>query len=469
MSRFRDSDVIDVVAADSGAEGTEFSAAAADPTDDHLLNEYCTKRDESAFAMLVHRHGPLVWRVCRRVLGASPDAEDAFQATFVVLVRRAGSVRWKRSIAGWLYQVAWRVARRSRTQIARRAAVTIESHSATAGRTPAAGDDDRRRTVEEEISRLPESLRLPIVLCYMQGLTNIEAANRIGCPEGTVASRLARARERLRRRLRARGIAMVGAAALIEALASGTSAALAPALEKATVVVAGQLAAGAAAPAVLSLAGVRLGDTVARLLSWQRLIQCGAAVVLGTAIVGSVLTFQLGLWSTEREPDAVSTRAIGNAQWLSGQAAPGMTPADRGANVGATFTAMEALQGRWVLDEWHLGGQEMAVTPEEQYVEFAGGRCLLVNITGNDPGPVIADAILDPRNPTEVFDLVLHPDDQPHRVHCIYTVTGDTLRLSIGYGRRPGSLDSQRGDPHHSYTFKRAPASSRTQPPPSPD
>jgi RNA polymerase sigma factor (sigma-70 family) len=470
--------VMDAAGQSTATGDAEFPRPVDDPTDDQLLTEYFTKRDESAFAVLVHRHGPLVWRVCRRVLGPSPDAEDAFQATFVVLIRKANAVRWKTSIAGWLYQVAHRVALRSRARIARRAAALADSRSHAPARLPDASDDDRCGTIEEEIARLPESLRLPVVMCYIQGLTNSEAASRIGCPEGTVASRLARARSRLRRRLRARGIAVVGAAALVEALSTGASASVAAALEKSTIAIVSQAASASTATGVLSITAVRLGQEVARQMSRQRLVQCGAAILAGTAIVGSLVVFSLGLWSAEREPDVVSVRGTGNSDTMTmmnpqmGQIEMRMMPANPGPNVvmQKLNATIEALQGNWPLDEWQVGGESMTVSPEEQRLEFAGDRCLLVNIT-RKPGPVIAQAIFDAQDPGHIIDFIVDPDDEPYRVLCIYELVGDTLRLSMGYpdALRPATLNSARGDRHHFFVFKRPRAAAASEPPPSPD
>src|SRR5262249_20223492 len=150
-------------------------------------------RDDAAFAVLVHRHGPLVWRVCRRALGQTQDAEDAYQATFILLLRKAGSVRWQKSIAGWLYQVSHRVSVKLRTRAALGTKVAASGDLASLPTSTNSSDDERRGVIEEEISRLPETLRLPVVMCYIEGMTNGQAARRIGCPEGTVVSRLARA------------------------------------------------------------------------------------------------------------------------------------------------------------------------------------------------------------------------------------------------------------------------------------
>src|SRR5262249_45040927 len=159
-------------------------------------------RDEEAFAGLLRRHGPLVFGVCRQVLGDAHDAEDAFQATFLVLARKAATVARQDSLAAWLHRVALNVARTARTAAARRRAPERE----TALRTrPGPGDEvapgDWQPLLHEEVDRLPEKYRVPVVLCYLEGRTHEEAARQLGWPLGSVKGRLARARDLLRARL----------------------------------------------------------------------------------------------------------------------------------------------------------------------------------------------------------------------------------------------------------------------------
>ena len=177
-------------------------------TDGQLLDRYLDGRDaEAAFAALLERHGPMVLDVCRGALGDHHDAQDAFQATFLVLARRARSIRRREAVAGWLLAVARRVSARARVDAARRRA----RERAAAGTAvvqegaPAFAADDRD-AVHEEIGRLPEAYRDPLVLCDLEGLTYEAAARRIGCPLGTLSVRLKRARERLRTRLARRGL-----------------------------------------------------------------------------------------------------------------------------------------------------------------------------------------------------------------------------------------------------------------------
>jgi RNA polymerase sigma factor (sigma-70 family) len=187
--------------------------AAVDTADAILLERFAGQHDENAFAVLVHRHGPLVFAVCRSLLRDSHDAEDAFQATFLVLVRKAGSIRPRAPLAHWLYGVAYRVAARARALAARRRARERPGVELVAAKTPAE-EHELRPVLHEEINRLPDKYRVPIVLCYLQGRTQEEAARLLAWPVGTVKGRLARARELMRRRLERRGLALsVGALA----------------------------------------------------------------------------------------------------------------------------------------------------------------------------------------------------------------------------------------------------------------
>jgi RNA polymerase sigma factor (sigma-70 family) len=192
---------------------------AAQPGDDaaasdgQLLECYVRRREEAAFAALVRRHGPMVWGVCRRVLASHQDAEDAFQATFVVLVRRAASVVPRDMVANWLYGVAHQTALKARQTTARRLAREKQVPAMPEPvAEPQALWDDLQPRLDQELSRLPDKYRAVIVLCDLSGKTRKEAARQLRVPEGTVASRLAAARALLARRLSRTGLAVPGAA-----------------------------------------------------------------------------------------------------------------------------------------------------------------------------------------------------------------------------------------------------------------
>src|SRR5262245_7285128 len=165
------------------------AGGGGDRSDADLLRQFVVRRDEGAFAALLERHGPLVLGICRRVLGNSHDAEDAFQAAFLVLARKAASIRQQESLAAWLHRVALNVCRTARLQSARR--ITHERQVVSA-MSHVDEVRDWQPILHEEVDRLPEKYRTPVVLCYFEGKTHDEAARHLGWPVGTVKGRLAR-------------------------------------------------------------------------------------------------------------------------------------------------------------------------------------------------------------------------------------------------------------------------------------
>jgi RNA polymerase sigma factor (sigma-70 family) len=239
-------------------------------SDARLLQRFAANRDEAAFAVLLQRHGPMVLGVCRRVLVREHDAEDAFQATFLVLARKACSIRRGDSVAGWLCEVAQHIAFRARSDAARRR--TRESQVVpmpSAAAEVQAARRELRPLLDEELARLPEGYRLPLVLCYLEGKTNAEAARELGWPPGSISKRLARGRELLRGRLTRRGVTLT-AVALSALLGENASAAVPAALGQAALrlvllVSAGHEVAGAAPRLIAALAnGAMRGMLLAR-------------------------------------------------------------------------------------------------------------------------------------------------------------------------------------------------------------
>jgi RNA polymerase sigma factor (sigma-70 family) len=261
---------------------------AGGPDDAELIGRFVRDRDEAAFELLVWRHGTMVYNVCRRLLRDAHAAEDAFQATFLVLVRKAATVGRGESLAGWLYRVAYRVALRARSR-----AVSVPL-----GDIPEPGVEapdnvlwrDLRPVLDAEVNRLPEKYRLPVVLCYLSGLTTDEAARRLGVPRGTVLSRLDWARRRLRVRLSLRGVTL-STALLGAALAAG-SAAPAPAALVGAAIRAG-LSIAKGQPAAASAGAVILMEGVLRDMVLNR-IKGGVLVVLALVVVG----VGVALWAT---------------------------------------------------------------------------------------------------------------------------------------------------------------------------
>lgn len=249
---------------------------AGESTDGHLLERFATQREPAAFEELLRRHGSLVLGVCRGVLRDAHDAEDAFQATFLVLLRRAGALERRASVAGWLYTVAYHIALRQKAAAARRRTGEGRvSEPASLDPVEEAGAHELRPLLDEEISRLPEKYRAPILLCYLQGKTNDEAAQTLGWPVGTVSGRLARARDLLRTRLVRRGITL---AAVAPALAV-----VPPALAQTTVEAARHLPTGTPLAALVDGAVREL--TVARVTRATIAVLCLGAVLTAAGAV----------------------------------------------------------------------------------------------------------------------------------------------------------------------------------------
>ena len=162
--------------------------SVADLTDGQLLRQYLERRDEDAFAVLVRRHGPMVLAVCRRLLGHAQDAEDAFQATFVILARKGHRITVQQTISGWLHGVAYRVAQDVRRRTIRRKAK--EQQVQDMPHPSVLAEEDQREllaVLDRELARLPDKYRLPVILCELEGRSRMEAARQLGVPEGTLS------------------------------------------------------------------------------------------------------------------------------------------------------------------------------------------------------------------------------------------------------------------------------------------
>jgi RNA polymerase sigma factor (sigma-70 family) len=256
----------------------------ADQPEPLLLERFLARREEAAFAALVERHGPMVLGVCRRVLGNAADADDAFQATFLVLARQAAALRKRASLASWLYGIACRVAMRARTDAARRRLHERRAQALRPTAAEASAACELRDVLGEELARLPEKYRLAVVLCHLEGRTNEEAARQLGWPVGSVKGRLARARELLRARLTRRGFAP-SAALLGTALAAQAADAVPPGLAQATLRAALATGLGLDAEGV-SVSVAALAEGALRPAAWGRL-KLLLAVLLVLAAAGS--------------------------------------------------------------------------------------------------------------------------------------------------------------------------------------
>jgi RNA polymerase sigma factor (sigma-70 family) len=286
-------------------------AATDDLGDGELLERYIAGRDEASFEALLRRHGPMVLGVCRRILGNEADAEDAFQATFLVLVRKAATVVPRALVGNWLYGVARNTARKAKTMSGERRAKELRAGAAP--RPQPAGDVEPRLFVvlDEELGRLPDKYRVPVVLCDLEGKPYKEAAKLIGCPQGTLSGRLMRARALLARRLARHGLAPSGAA-LAAALAPERAAALPPALLASSLKAASALAAGASVlSATASPEVAALTEGVLKMMFLNKLrAVAGGLLALCVVCVGSAAA----LWSAEGSSTAPAQDVRGQPQ-----------------------------------------------------------------------------------------------------------------------------------------------------------
>jgi RNA polymerase sigma factor (sigma-70 family) len=369
-----------------------------DPDDRHLLERFVATRDAAAFAALVRRHGPMVMGVCRRLLHDAHEAEDAFQATFLVLVHKARSVGRPEFLGPWLHGVAYRTAARVR-QAARRRARTREAVAVPdADPTVAAVRRELRQVLDEELGRLAPKYRDPLVLVYLEGKTTAEVARRLACPTGTVLSRLARGRERLRRRLVRRGLApSVGL--LVGVLAA--PAAVPAAVARGTVAAAVRTAAGPAACGAVAAAVAALTNGVLRAMLLDKVKVAGVVLLAVTAAaVGTGVCARL----VRAEKPAVATTDE--------------APKDE-----------EKILGTWELVSLEEGGQKApAEAIQEAKVTFAADGKMTVKQGANEQGFTYE---LDPAKKPKEFSGT---NAQGRTVLGIYKFDGDTLTICYARG-----------------------------------
>ncbi len=285
-------------------------------TDGQLLECFADRRGETselAFATLVERHGPMVLRVCRAILRHEHEAEDAFQATFLVLVRKAESLWVRDSLGPWLYRVAYRIAVRAKIVSGRRKAAERQVAEMASDRFRGGEPSGPGPALYDEIDRLPDRYRIPIVLCDLEGRTYEEAARHVGCPVGTLKSRLARGRQRLRERLVRRGLIPAGVLGTVR-FSDAAPAVVPSALAELTAQAAMRFAIGAS----LTLGAVPMSATILaqgllREMIMTRLKWVGTILTAVTLATGAgVLTFRA---SGSQNPVLPNEPAIAAGGW----------------------------------------------------------------------------------------------------------------------------------------------------------
>jgi cyanophycinase len=363
-------------------------------TDGQLLADYLSRRDDNALAALVLRHGPMVWGVCRRVLHNHHDAEDAFQATFLVLVRKAASIASRELVANWLYGVAHQTALKARATTAKRKG---RERQATEMPEPAVAEQDLwhdlQPLLDEELSRLPDKYRSVIVLCELEGKTRKEAARQLGVPEGTVGGWLARARTTLAKRLAQRGVVLSGGALAAVVSQNAASAGVLASVASSTIKAASLYAAGqAAGTGVISAKAAALAEGVLKTMLLTKL-KIATAALLVVALLGATVGTFIG-------------------------AAPGQAPANANASKppAADRPAEEkkpppASPGSLML----IGGrhQDLSTDLRDVFFDLAGGKRAKI--------VVIPTAVAD--DDREKLDKLLNPwrELKPQSVQILHT------------------------------------------------
>ncbi len=410
----------------------------AEADDRALLCRFVAEGDQAAFAALVGRHGPMVLGLCRRLLGDAHDAEDAFQATFLVLARKAGSVGRPELLSNWLYGVAYRTAARARVAAARRRVWERQMSEMPAVAVPPPVPSDLRQVLDEELERLGPKYRAPVVLCYLEGKTTEEAARQLGCPRGTVLSRLSRAREQLRRRLVRRGVTVsVAALAAVlcrDALAEGVPAAVADAAVRAALVgAAGQatVAGGASASAALA----------------NEVMQAMFLTKLKTAVVVLIAAAVLG-----------SGAVAGVRQVLADKpAAPKQAPPAAGKDADRPKGDAEKLLGTWELTAAEAGGRPAGddVKLQEMVVEKDKLSTIKTDGTKHE-----VTWTIDPKAKPRTIDIVPQdgpPNEKGQTFKGIYQLDGDSLKICMAGPNmdRPTEFKTEEGSRNFLLTFKR--------------
>jgi RNA polymerase sigma factor (sigma-70 family) len=352
--------------------GSVLLREGGEQSDAQLLEAFIRQRDSQALEGLVRRHAPMVWGVCRRTLASHHDAEDAFQSTFLVLVRKAASIRSRELLANWLYRAAQTTARKARQMAAKRyarqKAMVPMPEPKTQSRDREFGPE-LRALLDEELSRLPDKYRIAVLLCDLEDRSRTEAAQQLQLPEGTLASRLARGRALLAQRLTRRGVT-ISAAALAAALPQQAASVCVPAallsntIKAVTLLAAGgATAAGAISAQVSALTREVMAATMLGKKKAVGILLFMAAFVLG----GGIVTYHLVPCQPNHPEPPPKERVTGN---VKGDAQ------DYGSEAGATHFAKEAFQriGQRIggLELWPARNMEATLDPETHQWTVSG-------------------------------------------------------------------------------------------------
>ena len=432
----------------------------ADLADGQLLESFVKRRDTAALEVLVQRHAPMVWGVCRRILANHHDAEDAFQATFLVLVRKAATVVPREMVASWLYGVARQNVLKARATTAlrqrRERQVTTMPEAGLAHDTK----NDLQPVLDEELHRLPDMYRVAIILCDLEGKTRKEAARQLGCPEGTLTARLARGRTMLAKRIAGRGVALSGgalAALLTPAATAGVpSSVLSSTIKAVTLLAAGQAAAGQ-----ISVKVAALTEAVIRAMLLTKLTN----VIVGLLVVAVAVVGFGGGWGGGTLSWTVAAGPALHA--VADKAAPqadsdqDRTKEDRQEN-----PDLSRLQGTWAAVAAEANGKQLTDSALAQWkftLEISGDRFTATADLGEN-GQVLwkGKVKLDTTKKPPRFDVPNGRLEFPKTkgvmtaggIEGIYELAGDSLKICYG-PQRPAQFKTKPDSAHKLYVFER--------------
>jgi RNA polymerase sigma factor (sigma-70 family) len=355
-------------------QGLASASQLAAASDGELVARFAAGGEEAAFAALLRRHGPLVLAVCRHILGQEQDAEDAFQATFLLLARKAGSIRKKASVASWLHGVAYRLSVRTKAQRARWQA--NERRAASMRKT---GPDleaalrEVQAALDGALEALPERYRAALVLCHLEGKSHLEACRALGCPLATLRSRLTRGRKLLRDHLVGRALSLPAGALAAVLVLGGDVRAVPGRLVGATLQAALRFAAGQAATGLVSANAAALAKGALRIMWMQKLV--ATALVLGGLVVAGALALP-GLVAGAIEPSGRQAPE-GRPPALLGRAgAPAPAPVEQLLKASGEVRKLRSAAGMAVFEGYALEGEEKAGphTKGKVSVYFDGGK-----------------------------------------------------------------------------------------------
>ena len=414
-----------------------FSAGATGGLSDaQLLDRFVSQREEVIFEAIIQRHGPMVWGVCRRVLRDHHDAEDAFQATFLVLARKAASVMPREKLGNWLYGVAYQTAMKARATTSTRRAREKQVPDMP---EPEGGREDHRDDLlpllDQELSRLPEKYHIPIILCDLGGKTHKQAAEQLGWPIGTVSGRLSRARSMLAERLTRRGVTRAGGS-LVVLLSQGSASASVPlSLITSTTRAAMKFAAGQAVTGVVSAKVATLTEGVLKAMLMTKLKIATAVLMVALAAAG---TRSFGL--SRRAEAASPVKGIEETKsTVVGVQTPGDTDRREALDPQAE---VKKLEGTWAITDAAEAGTRATAEQKEKglgRVVIKRDRMTVKPLRSSGPGTALSFC-LDPSKSPKLISLIPLNDkmeddgNQPIRLG-IYELKGDTLTICAGADR----------------------------------